>query len=98
MYEFYDKFVSIALPRMRDFRGVTPTSFDGRGNYALGVKSSSFSPEISYDQVEKIRGFRDSAVVDPPRKDGRRGEKSFSRRWACPSRNKENGETWLKNQ
>ena len=56
MYEFYDKFVSIALPRVRDFRGVNPNSFDGRGNYALGVKEQLIFPEISYDQVEKIRG------------------------------------------
>ena len=57
MYEFYDKFVSIALPRMRDFRGVSANSFDGRGNYALGIKEQLIFPEISYDQVEKIRGF-----------------------------------------
>lgn len=57
MYEFYDKFVSIALPRVRDFRGVSANSFDGRGNYALGVKEQLIFPEISYDQVEKIRGF-----------------------------------------
>ena len=57
MYEFYDKFVSIALPRMRDFRGVYANSFDGRGNYALGVKEQLIFHEISYDQVEKIRGY-----------------------------------------
>ena len=57
MYEFYDKFVSIALPRVRDFRGVSANSFDGRGNYAMGVKEQLIFPEISYDQVEKIRGF-----------------------------------------
>ena len=57
MYDFYDKFVSIALPRVRDFRGVSANSFDGRGNYALGVKEQLIFPEISYDQVEKIRGF-----------------------------------------
>ena len=57
MYEFYDKFVSIALPRVRDFRGVSSDSFDGRGNYAMGVKEQLIFPEISYDQVEKIRGF-----------------------------------------
>ena len=57
MYDFYDKFVSIALPRMRDFRGVPADSFDGRGNYALGVKEQLIFPEISYDQVEKIRGY-----------------------------------------
>lgn len=57
MYEFFDKFVSIALPRVRDFRGVSPDSFDGRGNYSMGVKEQLIFPEISYDQVEKIRGF-----------------------------------------
>ena len=57
MYEFFDKFVSIALPRVRDFRGVPVNSFDGRGNYAMGVKEQLIFPEISYDQVEKIRGF-----------------------------------------
>ena len=57
MYEFYDKFVSIALPRVRDFRGVSDKAFDGRGNYALGLKEQLIFPEITYDQVEKIRGM-----------------------------------------
>ena len=57
MYEFFDKFVSVALPRVRDYRGVSNKSFDGRGNYAMGVKEQLIFPEISYDQVEKIRGF-----------------------------------------
>ena len=57
MYEFLDKFISIALPRVRDFRGVSNKSFDGRGNYSMGVKEQLIFPEISYDQVEKIRGF-----------------------------------------
>ena len=57
MYEFFDKFVSIVLPRVRDFRGVSNKSFDGRGNYAMGVKEQLIFPEISYDQVEKVRGF-----------------------------------------
>ena len=57
MYEFFDKFISIALPRVRDFRGVPRKSFDGRGNYAMGVKEQLIFPEISYDQVDKIRGF-----------------------------------------
>ncbi len=57
MYEFFDKFISVALPRVRDFRGVSKKSFDGRGNYAMGVKEQLIFPEISYDQVEKIRGF-----------------------------------------
>ncbi len=57
MYDFLDKFISIALPRVRDFRGVSAKSFDGRGNYALGVKEQLIFPEISYDQIEKVRGF-----------------------------------------
>ncbi len=57
MYEFFDKFVSVALPRVRDFRGVSTKSFDGRGNYSMGVKEQLIFPEISYDQVEKIRGY-----------------------------------------
>ena len=57
MYEFFDKFISIALPRVRDFRGVSKKSFDGRGNYSMGVKEQLIVPEISYDQVEKVRGF-----------------------------------------
>ena len=56
-YEFFDKLVSIALPRVRDFRGVSPDAFDGRGNYALGLKEQLIFPEITYDQVEKIRGM-----------------------------------------
>ena len=57
MYDFFDKLVSIALPRVRDFRGVPSKSFDGRGNYAMGVKEQLIFPEIQYDQIEKIRGF-----------------------------------------
>ena len=57
MYEFFDKLVSIALPRVRDFRGISAKSFDGRGNYALGIKEHIIFPEISYENVEKIRGF-----------------------------------------
>ena len=57
MWDFLDKIISISLPRVRDFRGVSKKSFDGRGNYAMGVKEQLIFPEISYDQVEKIRGF-----------------------------------------
>jgi len=57
MYEFFDKLVSIALHRVRDYRGVPTKSFDGRGNYALGIKEQLIFPEISYDQVEKVRGY-----------------------------------------
>ena len=57
MYEFYDKLVSIALPRVRDFRGVNPNAFDGRGNYTIGIKEQLIFPEINYDKVLKIRGM-----------------------------------------
>ena len=57
MYNFYDKFVSIALPRLRDFRGVSDKAFDGRGNYSVGLKEQLIFPEITYDQVDKIRGM-----------------------------------------
>lgn len=68
MYDFFDKFVSIALPRVRDFRGVSAKSFDGRGNYALGVKEQLIFPEISYDQIEKVRGF-DICIVTTAKTD-----------------------------
>ena len=57
MYEFADKLISIVLPRMRDFRGVSTKAFDGRGNYALGIREQLLFPEIEYDKVEKIRGM-----------------------------------------
>ena len=57
MYEFFDKFVSVALPRVRDSKGIPTNSFDGRGNYNMGVKEQLIFPEISYDKIEKIRGF-----------------------------------------
>ena len=57
MYEFLDRLVTIALPRVRDFRGLNPKSFDGRGNYAMGLKEQIVFPEINYDQIEKVRGM-----------------------------------------
>lgn len=68
MYEFFDKLVSIAFPRVRDFRGISGKSFDGRGNYAVGVKEQIIFPEISYEQVEKVRGF-DVCVVTTAKTD-----------------------------
>lgn len=68
MYEFYDKLVSIALPRVRDFRGISPKAFDGRGNYALGIKEQIIFPEISYETVEKVRGF-DVIIVTTAKSD-----------------------------
>ena len=57
MYEFLDRLVNLALPRVRDFRGVNPNAFDGRGNYALGIKEQLIFPEIEYDKVDKVRGM-----------------------------------------
>lgn len=57
MYEFLDRLVNLALPRVRDFRGVSSTSFDGRGNYALGIKEQVIFPEIEYDKIDKVRGM-----------------------------------------
>ncbi len=57
MYEFLDRLVTIAMPRIRDFRGLNPRSFDGRGNYAMGLKEQIVFPEISYDKIEKVRGM-----------------------------------------
>ena len=68
MLQFFDKFVSIALPRVRDFKGVPSKSFDGRGNYAMGVKEQLIFPEIQYDQVEKVRGF-DICIVTTAKTD-----------------------------
>ena len=68
MYEFFDKLISIALPRVRDFRGINPNAFDGRGNYALGIKEHIIFPEVSYELVEKVRGF-DICVVTTAKSD-----------------------------
>ena len=57
MYEFLDRFVNLALPRVRDFRGINPNGFDGRGNYAVGIKEQLIFPEIEYDKVDKVRGM-----------------------------------------
>jgi len=63
MYEFFDRLVSIALPRVRDFKGISPKSFDGRGNYSLGVKEQIIFPEINYDLVDAIRGMTITIVT-----------------------------------
>ena len=57
MYEFFDRLINIAIPRVRDFRGLSPKSFDGRGNYTMGVKEQIIFPEIDYDKIDKIRGL-----------------------------------------
>ncbi len=63
MYEFYDRLTAIALPRIRDFRGVSPNSFDGRGNYTMGLREQIVFPEIDYDQIDKVRGLEISFVT-----------------------------------
>ncbi|MBN1614247.1 MAG: 50S ribosomal protein L5 [Deltaproteobacteria bacterium] len=63
MYEFFDRFVNVALPRVRDFRGISPKSFDGRGNFAVGLREQIIFPEIDYDKVEKIRGMNVAIVT-----------------------------------
>ena len=68
MYEFYDKLVSVSLPRVRDFRGLPRNSFDGRGNYTLGIKEQLIFPEINYDKIFKIRGM-DIVIVTTAKSD-----------------------------
>jgi large subunit ribosomal protein L5 len=66
MYEFLDKLVNVALPRVRDFRGVSPRAFDGRGNYTLGLREQLIFPEIDYDKVDKVRGLEIVVVTTAP--------------------------------
>ncbi len=68
MYEFLDRLFNVALPRVRDFRGINPNSFDGRGNYALGIKEQLIFPEIEYDKIDKIRGM-DIIIVTTAKSD-----------------------------
>ncbi|MBI5572786.1 MAG: 50S ribosomal protein L5 [Desulfomonile tiedjei] len=63
MYHFLDKLINVALPRVRDFRGVSPKGFDGRGNFSMGIKEQIIFPEINYDQIEKIRGMNITLVT-----------------------------------
>lgn len=63
MYEFFERLVNVALPRVRDFKGVSPNSFDGRGNYALGIREQIIFPEINYDKIDKLRGLSVSIVT-----------------------------------
>ncbi len=71
MYEFLDRLISIAMPRIRDFRGVSPRSFDGQGNYSLGVKEQIIFPEIQYDQIDQIRGM--DITITTTARDNRQG-------------------------
>jgi large subunit ribosomal protein L5 len=63
MYEFLDRLINVALPRVRDFKGVSQKAFDGRGNYTLGVREQIIFPEINYDQIEKVKGLNISIVT-----------------------------------
>jgi large subunit ribosomal protein L5 len=66
MYDFLDRLMNLALPRLRDFRGVSRRSFDGRGNYSLGLREQIIFPEIDYDKVDKIRGLEVAIVTSAP--------------------------------
>ena len=66
MYEFLDRFFNLALPRVRDFRGINANSFDGRGNYSMGIKEQLIFPEIDYDKVDKVRGMDICFVTTAP--------------------------------
>jgi len=69
MYDFFDRLVGVVLPRIRDFRGISPDSFDGRGNYSLGVREQVVFPEIDYDKVDKVRGLQVTIVTSARRDD-----------------------------
>jgi len=71
MYEFLDRLISIAMPRIRDFRGVSPRSFDGQGNYSLGIKEQIIFPEIQYDQIDQLRGM--DITITTTARDNRQG-------------------------
>jgi large subunit ribosomal protein L5 len=72
MYEFLDRLITIAIPRIRDFRGINPRSFDGRGNYSLGVKEQIIFPEIQYDQIDQLRGM--DITITTTAKDNKSGK------------------------
>ena len=83
MWEFYDRLVSIALPRVRDFRGVSGNSFDGRGNYALGITEQLIFPEVNFDSVDRVRGLQVN-IITTSRTD-ERGQAGCSSCSGCPS-------------
>jgi large subunit ribosomal protein L5 len=66
MWAFFDRLINVALPRMRDFRGVSPNSFDGRGNYTIGLREQLIFPEVDYDKIDKIRGLEATIVTTAP--------------------------------
>ena len=71
MWEFFDRLVTIAIPRIRDFRGINPRSFDGRGNFSLGIKEQIIFPEIQYDQIDQLRGM--DITITTTAKDNKQG-------------------------
>lgn len=83
MYEFFDRLVNVALPRVRDFRGISPKSFDGRGNFALGLREQIIFPEVDYDKIDKIRGMN-IVIVTSAKTDGEARE--LLRRMGMPFR------------
>ena len=83
MWEFLDRLCSIAVPRIRDFRGLNPRSFDGRGNYSMGVREQLIFPEIDYDSIDEVRGL--DITITTTRPDRRGGLRAAARRWACRS-------------
>jgi large subunit ribosomal protein L5 len=72
MWEFFDRLVTIAIPRIRDFRGINPRSFDGRGNFSLGIKEQIIFPEIQYDQIDQLRGM--DITITTTAKDNKSGK------------------------
>ena len=70
MYDFLSRLINIALPRVRDFRGISPKAFDGRGNYSLGMKEQIIFPEVNYDKIDRIRGLNITIVTSAPTDDG----------------------------
>jgi large subunit ribosomal protein L5 len=72
MWSFLDRFISTALPRVRDFRGISPDSFDGRGNYTIGFREQLIFPEIEYDKIDKVRGFEVTIVTSATDDEGGR--------------------------
>ena len=83
MYEFFDRLVNVALPRVRDFKGVSPKAFDGKGNYTLGIREQIIFPEINYDKVEKIKGMNITIVTTATQRRGRPRAAPLTS--ACPS-------------
>ena len=92
MYEFADKLMNVALPRVRDFRGVSDKAFDGRGNYTLGVKEQLIFPEIEYDKVDKVRGM--DIIFVTTAKDRRRSKRIIKISWYAICSVIKEGKTW----